>query len=58
MVPDCIGLEGIFDIHPALSCLHRTKDVEAEQGKLFITDQAAAYLLEQIPALRKLFDAE
>jgi len=58
MVSDCIGLEGIFDIRPALSWLRRNKDIEAEQGKFFITDQGAAYLLEQIPALRKLFDAE
>jgi hypothetical protein len=58
MVSDCIGLEGIFDIRPALSCLRRNKDIEAEQGKFFITDQGAAYLLEQMPALRKLFDAE
>ena len=58
MVSDCIGLEGAFDIRPALSWLHCNKDVEAKQGKFFITDQGAAYLLEQIPALRKLFDAE
>lgn len=58
MVSDCIGLEGIFDIRPALFWLRRNKDIEAEKGKFFITDQGAAYLLEQIPALRKLFDAE
>lgn len=58
MVSDCIGLEGIFDIRPALSWLRRNKDIEAEQEKFFITDQGAVYLLEQIPALRKLFDAE
>ncbi len=57
MVSDCIGLEGV-DIRPAISQLRRNKDIEAEQGKFFITDQGAAYLLEQIPALRKLFDAE
>ncbi len=58
MVSDCIGLEGIFDIRPALSWLRRNKDIEAEQGNFFITDQGVAYLLEQMPALRKLFDAE
>lgn len=58
MVSDCIGLEGIFDIRPALSWLRRNKDIEAEQGKFFITAQGAVYLLEQIPAIRKLFDAE
>lgn len=58
MLSDCIGLEGIFDIRPALSWLRRNKDVEAEQGKFFITDKGAAYLLEQFPAFRKLFDAE
>ncbi|MBP9090180.1 hypothetical protein KBI23_04065 [bacterium] len=58
MVSDCIGLERIFDTRPARSWLRRNKDIEAEQGKSFITDQGAVYLLEQIPALRKLFDAE
>ena len=58
MITDCIGLEGIFDIRPAISWLRRNKDVEAEQGKFFINEQGAAYLLEQIPALRRLFDTD
>lgn len=57
MVSDCIGFEGV-DIRPAISLLRRNKDVEAEQGKFIITDKGAAYLLEQFPAFRKLFDAE
>ncbi len=58
LVSDCVRLEGIFDIRPALSWLRRNKDVEVEQGKFFITEQGAAYLLEQIPALQKPFDEE
>jgi hypothetical protein len=57
LVSGCIGLEGV-DIRPALSWLRHNKDVEAEQGKFFITEQGAAYLLEQIPSLKKPFDEE
>lgn len=57
LVSDCVGLEGV-DIRPALSWLRGNKDVEVEQGKFFITEQGAAYLLEQIPALQKPFDEE
>ncbi len=39
LVSDCVGLEGIFDIRPALSWLRRNKDIEAEQGKFIITEQ-------------------